>query len=134
MNRRKSHSGALTGVIVVVILIAVIAFAFLNIDKITSGYLRSDADVYYTRVAGTGERHEEQYTTGSGKKATDVRYEYTLASYNDNGDEKDMNFTAAKELKDGAFLKIYYKEAKGVTSYEEVAESKLPAKAAAVYK
>lgn len=55
---------------------------------------------------------------------------YTLPAYDENGKETEVTFSADKELRKGAYLKLYIKEDKGVTSFEEVPEKEVPAKAA----
>ncbi|EFS02195.1 conserved hypothetical protein, partial [Listeria seeligeri FSL S4-171] len=46
------------------------------------------------------------------------------------GEEEKMSFTANKNLRKDAYLKLYYKPIKGVTTFEEVSLDKIPSKAA----
>ncbi|WP_324603454.1 YxeA family protein [Listeria grayi] len=45
--------------------------------------------------------------------------------------KKMLTFTASKELRSHAFLKLYVKKADRVTSYDEVKQSELPDKVTA---
>ena len=59
------------------------------------------------------------------------KYDYDLTGYNEDGDSKDLAFTAYRDrpLRKEAYLKITWNEKKGVTGYEEVQESDIPADA-----
>ncbi len=46
------------------------------------------------------------------------------------GKKQKLLFLQTKNLRKGAYLKLYIKEDKGVTSYEEVPEKEVPSKAA----
>ncbi len=80
-------------------------------------------DSYYVQVTTDGEKQTEQdgYTN----------YHYVLPGYDQNGEEKDMDFSAMKErpLRKEAFLRITWNKNKGVTSYEEVQGKDVPKKA-----
>lgn len=54
------------------------------------------------------------------------RYVYTGAAYDEEGTPVEVKFEAAKELRVGAFLKLYLKNGNAVTSYDEVQEEELP--------
>lgn len=76
------------------------------------------ADEYFVQIMGDGEEFGEDDR---------VRYAYDLIGYNEDGNALNLVFTANKNLRHDAFLKIYYKEKKEeVILYEEVAESEVP--------
>ena len=80
---------------------------------------------YYVQITVDG---KEQGTIRiSGEKIT--IYEYKLVGYNRKGKEKTLEFTAQKNLRKDAFLRVFYSEEKGVTSYQEVTEDDIPTKA-----
>ncbi|MEC1241810.1 YxeA family protein, partial [Bacillus paralicheniformis] len=54
---------------------------------------------------------------------------YELAGFDEDGQEKTMEFTADKNLRTGAFLRLFHSEKKGVKSWEEVEKDDIPAKA-----
>ncbi|KNF09050.1 hypothetical protein CLPU_4c00960 [Gottschalkia purinilytica] len=54
------------------------------------------------------------------------RYEYTLNSYDEKGNEKKLNFTASKQLREGAYLELYVATFRGVTYWQEVKYEELP--------
>ncbi|MED0668819.1 YxeA family protein [Aneurinibacillus aneurinilyticus] len=58
--------------------------------------------------------------------------QYTLPGYDKNGKEKTLTFMKAGEdhkFKENAYLCVYVKAEKGVTSYEEVKKEDIPDKA-----
>ncbi|MBC1970663.1 YxeA family protein [Listeria marthii] len=81
---------------------------------------RLGADVSYVKITKDGEM---------GKKVS-FNYSYTLPAYDETGKETEVTLSADKNLRKGAYLKLYIKEDKGVTSFEEVPEKEVPAKAA----
>lgn len=78
------------------------------------------ADVSYVKITTDGEK---------GKNVS-FNYSYTMPAYDEAGKETEVTFSADKNLRKGAYLKLYIKEDKGVTSYEEVPEKEVPSKAA----
>ncbi len=53
-------------------------------------------------------------------------YEYRLTAYDEHGRMKDVKFTAYKELREDAFLKLEIMWIRGVVSWEEVKYNDLP--------
>lgn len=78
---------------------------------------------YFVKVDDAGEKQEIE-------EEDMTRYEYNLAGYDEDGEKKDLLFTAGKELKQGAFLQVYYKEDEVIT-FEEVDEDEVPEQAIA---
>ncbi len=74
---------------------------------------------YYTQVDNT-----KVETLDSG----DMRYEYTLDAYNENGKSKGVTFKTSRELKDDAYLKLDIMITRGVKTWEEVQFDDLPDK------
>lgn len=85
---------------------------------------RLGTDHYYVQITTGGKEIVEQ--VGGDKYS---RYFYELPAYDKNGNEKSLDFYSNQNLRNGAYLKMYYKDKKGVTSYEEVMESDVPEKA-----
>ncbi|MBM7645952.1 uncharacterized protein (TIGR01655 family) [Scopulibacillus daqui] len=81
---------------------------------------RLGADQYYVQIKGKGHK-----VTDSGF----TRYEYRLPAYDKDGNKKQLEFSAEKQLREGAYLTLYVKEKKGVTSYQEVDKKDVPPKA-----
>ena len=55
------------------------------------------------------------------------RYWYTLSAYNEEGEKVTVEFSAAKMLREGAYLMLYLKKGTNeVSSYDEVQEDELP--------
>ncbi len=55
-------------------------------------------------------------------------FEYKLPAFDKEGKEKELEFTAVKNLRKEAFLRLYHSDKKGVTAWEEVKKDELPAK------
>lgn len=80
--------------------------------------------VYYTQIDNT--KIEKLSSTD------DMKYEYTLDCYNENGKKRELKFKTSRELKEDAFLKLEVKTF-GVHSWEEVQYNELPEKVQANY-
>lgn len=75
--------------------------------------------IYYTKID-----NEKVRVVDSG----DMRYEYILDSYNENGRLKEVTFKTSRKLKKGAYLKLELMMTRGVKTWEEVPYKKLPSK------
>lgn len=94
---------------IIAIAICVIVFCFLeNYDE-----------VYYTKIDNT--------KIQSVSATDDMKYEYTLDSYNENGNKKEIKFKTSRELRESAYLMLEVKTF-GVHSWKEVQENELPIK------
>lgn len=62
-----------------------------------------------------------------------MKYEYTLNSYNEKGNKKEVKFKTSRELKENAYLKLEIRVL-GVHSWEEIQENALPEKVREKYK
>lgn len=82
---------------------------------------RLGAQQYYVQINHDGKRFEDK--SDNGEKY--VYYEYTLDGYNPSGKEKALTFTAQKELRKDAYLRVYVKGDE-VSSYQEVKADELP--------
>ena len=99
-------------IIVGVIIIALIAgvYYFLVVHK----------DLYYTQIDNT--KLEELSTTD------DMRYQYTLTAYSQNGQEKEVQFKTSRELREDAYLELEVMQFRGVVNWREVQTDELPDK------
>ncbi|MEK5642953.1 MULTISPECIES: YxeA family protein [Paenibacillus] len=82
---------------------------------------RLGAQQYYVQINQDGKRMEDK--TDNGEKY--VYYEYNLDGFDPSGKQKALTFTAHKELRRDAYLRIYVK-GDGVSSYQEVKADELP--------
>ncbi len=73
--------------------------------------------IYYTKIDNT--------KIQSISATDDMKYEYTLNSYNKNGKKKEIKFKTSRKLKDNAYLKLEVRVI-GVHSWEEVEYNELP--------
>lgn len=70
--------------------------------------------LYYTEITGAGVQKENG------------RYDYELTAYDEKGKKKKLSFSAGKQLREGAYVQLYYTLLRGVTHWEEVNFIKLP--------
>lgn len=81
---------------------------------------------YYTQIDNS--RFTEAGHSGvidlSGNGGMD--YSYTLPSYDENGGEKDITFGVSRELRESAFLRLTFREGRGVMDWCEVKYNELP--------
>ncbi|MGG4454012.1 YxeA family protein [Brevibacillus porteri] len=112
-----------TTIIVLSVILALMIGAVFLLQNVN--FNRLGADEYYVQINKEGQKNE--VTLDSGEKF--ATYDYTLQGYNEDGEEKTLNFMAMKELRKDAYLSVFVKEGKGVTSYQEVKVDELPDKA-----
>ncbi|MEK3780412.1 YxeA family protein [Paenibacillus sp. FSL R5-0810] len=103
-----------TAVVLIVLVGFVVFIQNVNLNRI-------GAQQYYVQITQDGKEMEDK--SDSGQKY--VSYEYTLQGFDSKGKEKSLTFTAGKELRKDAYLRIYVK-GDGVSSYQEVKASELP--------
>ncbi len=106
MENMKEKLPVILGVIVFITL-CVVAYYYLFIEM----------TIYYTQIDNT----KIQEITGS-----DMKYEYTIDCYKENGKKKTLKFKTSRELREDAYLKIESMEVTGVHSWEEVQYDELP--------
>ncbi len=53
-------------------------------------------------------------------------YSYTLFSYDENGNGKDITFGTSRKLKEGAFIRLTVMPIRGVLEWSEVQYDELP--------
>ena len=97
-----------------------IVAVFIAIAIIYLGYYFSFAhkDLYYTKIDN---EKKEQLSASD-----DMKYEYTLTSYNKNGKEKELKFKTSRELRQDAFLELDVMAMRGVVDWREVQYDELP--------
>ncbi len=58
----------------------------------------------------------------------DMKYEYTLTCYNEQGKSREIKFKTIRQLREGAYLKLEFLNIAGVRNWEEVQFDELPEK------
>lgn len=106
-------------IIVGILLGGLVVFQNVNFNRI-------GADEFYTQIIGEGKKIEKK--SDNGEKF--VNYEYKLTAFDKDGQQQVLTFTSTKQLREKAYLTLFVKDEKGVTSYQEVAKKELPKKAA----
>ncbi len=79
----------------------------------------------YVEVIEPTDIDEDKLNTGE----VMTSYLYKQTAFNDEGETIEVEFSAQKELRQGAFLKLYVKKENEVTSYDEVKWEDIPAEA-----
>lgn len=77
---------------------------------------RMGKDQYYVQITADGIEKNEKSDSGEPYKY----FEYKLKGFDKDGKEKEIEFTAHKNLRKDAFLRVYHSDKKGVTAWEEV--------------
>ena len=99
-------------IIAVIVAIAICGIVFFMMENYES--------VYYTQIDNT--------KIQSISATDDMKYEYTLDCYNENGKKKEIKFKTSRELKEDSYLKLEVMVTRGVKSWEEVQVNELPEK------
>lgn len=96
------------------LVLLLIGVAILRID-----FNRLGASAYYTQIVEDGRLVANESDSGYD------RYYYQLPMFQEK-DEQTLELSAAKNLRKGAYLKVFVKSNKGVTSYQEVKREEIP--------
>lgn len=105
------------GIVAVLVIGAIVALATIDFN-------RMGKDNAYYQIPAESSVEETKLDTGEIMK----RYLYSGTAYKENGESIQVEFSAAKELRAGAYLKLYLKKGDVVTSYDEVQPSDIPDK------
>lgn len=97
---------------IIIAVIVAIAMCFVAIY-----FLENYESVYYTQIDNSKLKKISN--------TDDMKYEYTLDSYNEKGKKKEIKFKTSRELKETAFLMLEVRTF-GVHSWEEVQYNELP--------
>ncbi len=86
----------------------------------------TDSTYYYTQIDNS---KIEQVESKGGviSFSGNMDYSYTLFSYDENGEGKDITFGTSKELREGAFIRLTVMPIRGVFEWKEVQYDELPA-------
>lgn len=91
----------------------------------TVDFNRFGKDNVYVQVGNPSYTDEQKLDSGE----IMTTYWYELPAYKESGRVMKVEFSAQKELRQGAYLKLYIKQGNEVTSYDEVQASEIPSKA-----
>ncbi|WP_313891629.1 YxeA family protein [Psychrobacillus sp.] len=91
----------------------------------TVNFNRLNTDHYYVQITNDGVMTKNKVSTGE----VFEQYEYTLDAYNEEGNTDTLDFTAIKQLRKNAYLKLFVNDEKNVKSYQEVMWEEIPKKA-----
>ena len=96
-------------IIVIIMAIVICGVAFYFLENYES--------VYYTQI--------DNSKLAKVSSTDNMKYEYTLDSYNKNGKKKEIKFKTSRELKESAYLMLEVRIF-GVHSWKEVQKNELP--------
>lgn len=116
-----SKKPAIIAIIVIVVALGAAAIKWGLIDVMANGE-------FYTQIDNT-KVHELHSKGGVVDPTGGMKWEYTLASYNEAGDEKEISFGTERQLREGAYLKLTVVPIQGVIGWEEVQFEQMPHKA-----
>lgn len=104
--------------IAVAVLIGLICFCVWFLSESGSTY-------YYTQIDNS---KIEQVNSRGGviDLHGGLSYSYTLPSYGENGEEKNITFGTSRELREGAFIRLTVMPVRGVLEWIEVQYDELP--------
>lgn len=88
----------------------------------TVNFNRLNTDHYYVQITNNGVMTKNKVSTGE----VFEQYEYTLDAYNEKGDIETLDFTAIKQFRKNAYLKLFVNDEKNVKSYQEVKWEEIP--------
>lgn len=77
-------------------------------------------DIYYTQIDNT---KIERISSSD-----NMKYEYTLDCFDENGKKKEIKFKTSRELREDAYLMLEVRSLGVVHSWKEVQENELPEK------
>ena len=100
------------------IIISFAVFLFLCLCGAAYYYLFVGTTFYYTQV--DNKKVEEVSSDDN------MRFQYTLDCYQENGRKKTITFKTSRELREGAFLEIEYLQITGVHAWREVQYKEMP--------
>ncbi|AQY39117.1 YxeA family protein [Bacillus thuringiensis] len=99
-------------------------FVFVSLLVGCDSIKRMGKDQYYVQITTDGIEKTEKDSENN----TFKYYEYKLPGFDKEGKEKQLEFTADKNLRKKAFLRVHHSNKKGVVAWEEVKNEELPAK------
>ena len=111
-------TGIITWLVIIVLVGAVFAVARIDFNRLGKEHA-------YYHIGEPASVDETKTDSGSIWKS----YRYTGTASTEDGKTIDVEFTAVKQLREGAYLKLYLNKEKEVTSYDEVQKSEIPGKA-----
>ncbi|MEK3887365.1 YxeA family protein [Bacillus sp. FSL K6-3431] len=111
----KKIIGITFGVISILLVACVVILATVDFNRLGK-------ENVYVQVGDPSYTDENKIDSGQ----IMTTYWYELPAYYDNGSMMEVEFSAQKELKQDAYLKLYIKKENEVTSYDEVSWEEIP--------
>lgn len=86
----------------------------------------SEGSSYYTKITNHSVELNENGRDGVVDFKGGLPYIYSLPAFNERGEKRVISFGAARELRDGAYIRLTVMPIRGVTRWEEVYFDDLP--------
>lgn len=109
--------------IIALMISVVVLFVAAVVVLMTVDFNRVGKDNVYVQIDEPTSNEEDKLDTGE----VMTTYWYEQPAYTEDGEEIEVEFSAQKELRQGAYLKLYMNKNNEVSSYDEVSEEELPA-------
>ncbi|MGX8792531.1 YxeA family protein [Oceanobacillus oncorhynchi] len=100
----------------------VVLFVAAVVVLMTVDFNRTGKDNAYVQIDESAYTEEDKLDNGEVMKT----YWYEQSAYTEDGEEIQVEFSAQKELRQGAYLMLYVNKDNEVSSYDEVSEAELP--------
>src|SRR5690625_3433692 len=111
----KKTIGIIVGIASILLVGVVVLLATVDMNRLGK-------DNVYVQIGDPAYTDEQKLDSGQ----IMTTYWYELPAYDDNGNMVDVEFSAKKELRQDAYLKLYVRKGKEVTSYDEVSWEEIP--------
>lgn len=108
-----------------ILIILTLIFAGLLLLVVSIDPNRIGKDNVYVEVIEATDTMEDKLDSGE----LISRYTYKQKAFDKGGKPVELEFSAGKELRKGAYLMLYVKKGNEVTSYDEVKWNEIPSKA-----
>ncbi|WP_040978037.1 YxeA family protein [Oceanobacillus jeddahense] len=108
--------------IIALVISVVVLFVAAVVVLMTVDFNRAGKDNVYVQIDESAYTEEEKLDNGEVMKT----YWYEQPAYTEDGEEIHVEFSAQKELRQGAYLMLYVNKDNEVSSYDEVSEAELP--------
>lgn len=108
----------------VALLVGILAIGAIIYGVLTIDFNRFMKNEFYVQITEDGKEEKTKLDNGE----TISRYLYNIEAMDREGNKEKLEFSASKNLRKEAYLKVYVKYGSRVTSYDEVKKDDIPKK------
>lgn len=106
--------------------IGAVAVVFVGLICFCMWFLSESGSTYYYTQIDNSKLEQVNSHGGVIDLHGGLSYSYTLPSYGESGDKKDITFGTSRELREGAFIRLTVMPVRGVLEWSEVQYDELP--------